>query len=220
MTLLRPEKTAAKDSGGRHNQKMRTRQALVEAALSLVRAGRQPTIAEVAEAAFVSTATAYRYFPNPKSLWADVMAHNEGLPGLPSMEKIFEGAPAEPVAQLEFVIGQLADRQFREEALWRGLLLAALERWFAQRAEPDQEPVPVRGDTRVRMAARALAPLENRLPPPIYAKLVQAVTLVFGADAMVILRDSCGLDLDEAKDVMQWSARALVRAALADAAGV
>jgi AcrR family transcriptional regulator len=45
------------------NQKQRTRQALV-AAKALVANGRPVTIADVAEAAQVSVATAYRYFSN------------------------------------------------------------------------------------------------------------------------------------------------------------
>jgi AcrR family transcriptional regulator len=49
------------------NQKQRTRQALV-AAKALVANGRPVTIADVAEAAQVSVATAYRYFSNPNDL--------------------------------------------------------------------------------------------------------------------------------------------------------
>jgi AcrR family transcriptional regulator len=49
------------------NQKQRTMQALV-AAKALVANGRPVTIADVAEAAQVSVATAYRYFSNPNDL--------------------------------------------------------------------------------------------------------------------------------------------------------
>ncbi len=53
---------------GGTNQKQRTRQALVDAAKALAANGRPLTIADVAEAAQVSAATAYRYFSNPNDL--------------------------------------------------------------------------------------------------------------------------------------------------------
>ena len=55
-------------SEGRSRQKLRTRRALIEAAGALIREGRTVTIAEAAEAAEVSLATAYRYFSSPQEL--------------------------------------------------------------------------------------------------------------------------------------------------------
>src|SRR5580698_3059408 len=48
---------------GRVNQKLRTRNAIVAAAVELSRTGREVTMPEVARTALVSEATAYRYFP-------------------------------------------------------------------------------------------------------------------------------------------------------------
>ena len=56
------------DRGGRQNQKERTRRAIVAAAAKLIAAGTLPTMPEVADEALVSTATAYRYFPDQLSL--------------------------------------------------------------------------------------------------------------------------------------------------------
>ena len=53
---------------GRQNQKQRTRNAIVATARDLVSQGKLPSVAEVAEAALVSPATAYRYFPDQLSL--------------------------------------------------------------------------------------------------------------------------------------------------------
>ncbi|MCU1456443.1 MAG: regulatory protein TetR, partial [Actinomycetia bacterium] len=60
---------------GRTQQKQRTRQALVNAAREQVARGLAPTVEESAEAASVSRATAYRYFPNQRALLA--AAHPE-----------------------------------------------------------------------------------------------------------------------------------------------
>src|SRR5215216_2820839 len=55
----------------RSQQRARTREAVLNSAVGLLRQGRQPTVAEAAEAAGVHRATAYRYFPTPQSLLAD-----------------------------------------------------------------------------------------------------------------------------------------------------
>ena len=57
--------------GRRDRQKLRTRRALLAAAARFLSEGRQPTVAEVAEAAEISRATAYRYFPTQDSLLAE-----------------------------------------------------------------------------------------------------------------------------------------------------
>src|ERR1700724_2472646 len=59
---------------GRANQKLRTRNAIVRPATDMMRTGRDVTMLEVAKAALVSEATAYRYFPDLVSLLQEAMA--------------------------------------------------------------------------------------------------------------------------------------------------
>src|SRR5690606_33576508 len=80
----------------RANQKQRTRQAIVEAASELVRTGQAPTLAEVAERARVSRATAYRYFPTPESLLIEVAQVNPAAEPVERwLETLDVGDPAE-----------------------------------------------------------------------------------------------------------------------------
>lgn len=209
MSLSRQEDFLTK---GRQNQKHRTREALLDAAVDLARNGRSPTIAEVAEAAKVSAATAYRYFPNPQSLWAD-MATRTGAPAYPDF---LDHLPDNAQAAIDVVVREVARFQFADEALWRGVLRATLDRWFSQVDLPEQERVPVRGITRLDMARKALEPLRDTLPPKQFERLTNAVVLVFGLEAMVTTRDTCGLDPDQATEVMRWAAQSLIRAAIAD----
>ncbi|MEV6903283.1 TetR/AcrR family transcriptional regulator [Amycolatopsis sp. NPDC051372] len=62
------------DAGGRVNPKRRTRTAILAAATDLVRAGHAVTMPDVAKAAQVSEATAYRYFPDLASLMRETVA--------------------------------------------------------------------------------------------------------------------------------------------------
>ena len=76
-----------KNSKGRESQKKRTRKALVAAATALIRDGRQPTVAEVAEAAEISRATASRYFPSQEMLLAEVALFDVGGPYFQTAKK-------------------------------------------------------------------------------------------------------------------------------------
>ena len=55
------------------NVRRRTRKAMIEAVTRLVHEGASPSVTEVADAAGVSRATAYRYFPTQESLLAEVI---------------------------------------------------------------------------------------------------------------------------------------------------
>ena len=66
-------------SSGRVRQRRRTRRALLLAAGELVEAGRTPTVAEAADAADVSRATAYRYFPSQDALLAEAVLLSDTL---------------------------------------------------------------------------------------------------------------------------------------------
>jgi len=199
---------------GRENQKHRTRQALVEAAVQIAQSGRPLVIAEVAAAALVSTATAYRYFPNPQSLWIEV---GPLALRVPTFDEITGLASDDPFERLTHAIETIARSQFDDEPMWRAVLHATLERWLMQVNVPEEERAPVRGETRMKVTSWALSSLKDRLPVPLMEKLTHALMLVYGMEAMIVMRDACGLDRDKAATVMQWAAHALVREALAEA---
>ncbi|MFJ5259640.1 TetR/AcrR family transcriptional regulator [Streptomyces sp. NPDC088387] len=197
---------------GRVKQKMRTRRALIDAAAALVREGRSITIAEAAERAQVSVATAYRYFSNPQDLLVETRTVVRGPEFLADL-------PADPAERLDTVVSRTADAQLGDEALWRTLLKTSMDRWFEQRTAGTEDPGgehPIRSRSRVELTRTALEPLAGTLPPELHRRLTMAVTLVYGVEAVISTRDACGLDPDEAKDVMRWAAAALLEHALKD----
>jgi AcrR family transcriptional regulator len=195
---------------GRTNQKQRTRQALIDAAKALAANGRPLTIADVAEAAQVSTATAYRYFSNPNDLVLETAARTAPV------SKITADLPDDPADRIDEVVRRLAEFQFGDEALWRAMLRANLERWAQQATLDPEERVPIRGRARMDMVQEALAPLAEKLPPELHRRLIMATMLVCGMEALVAARDACGLQPDEATEVMRWAAQALLQVALRD----
>ena len=61
-------KSPGRKAPERANQRYRTRKDLIAAAERLMKNGHKPSLEEVAAAARVSRATAYRYFPNVEAL--------------------------------------------------------------------------------------------------------------------------------------------------------
>lgn len=99
-------------TSGRVNQKLRTHRAIVAAAAELSRTGREVTMPEIAKAALVSEATAYRYFPDLASLLKEAIAGQ--LPTPAEALKSVEGSedPVERVAAAaEFLLRHVLARQ-------------------------------------------------------------------------------------------------------------
>jgi hypothetical protein len=81
-------------------------------------------------------------------------------------------------------------------------------------ADPTVPQAPLRGSRRVDWIESALAPVRARLTERVFARLVSAVSLCVGAEALIVLRDIRGLDRAAAADVCAWAASALLRASL------
>jgi len=198
---------------GRANQRHRTRKDLLVAAARLLKEGHNPTMDEVAEAAMVSRATAYRYFPTLEALLVE--APLDGT--VPTPEELFNDEPsADPEERLDQAEAALHDMVYRNETQLRRMLAYSLDP--AARGNGNNPP-PVRQNRRTPLIEAALDPARDRLTDETYAKLCAAAALIFGTESMVVFRDVLPLDPDQARAVKSWALRALVRAALAESRG-
>jgi AcrR family transcriptional regulator len=189
---------------GRTRQKARTRAALVDAARVLLAGGRTPTVEEAAEAAGVSRATAYRYFPNQRALL--VAAH----PEIEATSLLVADAPADPHERLERTIAELIRLTVDTEPELRTMLRLSLE-------PHGGEELLLRQGRAIGWIEDALAPLQGRLRPSALRRLILAIRSACGIEALVWLTDVAGLSRQQASKLMRWSALALLRAALAEA---
>ena len=196
----------------RVNQKRRTRAALVDAAQRLLEQGRTPTVAETADEALVSRATAYRYFPSHEHLLLEVVLER-------SIDEIdraavdaFAGSDdaATRVAEL---VSATHQEIAANEAGFRSLM-----RLSTAQSRSDQPTVAsIRGGRRLQWIEQATEPLARELDAQARRRLAHALALVVGAEAYVVLRDLCGLDRAEADETLRWVVRALVTSAQGDA---
>jgi len=200
------------DLGGRANQKARTRAALLASALDLIRKGRRPTVEEAAVAVGISKRTAYRYFLSQDHMLAD--AALDGLRG--RMDNLF-AAPAAADAHTRLASLATALRQLGEshEPELRTMMRAALDMSLSGQQQP---AAPARGGRRLDWIRTALDPVKDRLPQEAYSQLVDALAVCVGIDALIVLRDVCGLRSEEAEKVMIWMSTSLLDRALTDAA--
>jgi AcrR family transcriptional regulator len=192
---------------GRANQKQRTRKDLLQAAAQLMKQGRRPSLDEVAEAALVSRATAYRYFPSMDALLAEASLDVV----TPDAAALFAGnAPAEPVARLEKIDAALHEMMLANEPALRLMLANSLQR--AARGEVESGTL-LRQNRRTPLIEAALEPARRQFKPGSLDLLVKALALIVGTEAMVVFKDVLQLDDAEARRVKRWAIRALVEAA-------
>ena len=166
-------------------------------------------MAQAAEAALVSRTTAYRYFPTQESLLVELSVNLD-------------------VADIEELVAQPVDA---EAAVDR--LLDVLDR-FNRHVRPRSGSTaprsactrtsgwrPSTAGTTPPSCARAAAAAGWRRrwrpsPTPCRAadleRLIRALSLVTGPEAMVVLYDVCHLAGDDALAVSEWAARTLLEA--------
>jgi AcrR family transcriptional regulator len=186
--------------------KLRTRAALLAAAGELVAQGKAPTLAEVADAAMVSRATVYRYFPTQDALLVELPLDVAA----PTAATLFSGdAPSDPEDRVARVQNALYDLARDHETEFRLFMRESLLRSVGER---DTTRDPFRGARRLNLLDEALAPLVGELPDAELELLRTAISMLTGVESMVVLRDVLGLNHDAARAAGEWAVRTMVRA--------
>lgn len=191
--------------------KARTRRLMLQAATQLMQSGVTPSVTEVAEAAEVSRATAYRYFPSQAALVHAVVDEALG----PILK--WESSDPDPKKRIKDLLATSMPRIDEFEATFKAALKLSLDQWAQRQAGTlGNEPRFTRGH-RVDLLKDVTAPLKGKVSPAKRERLEQALSLVFGVEVLVVLKDIWGLTAAEAQGVAEWAATALVDATTTDA---
>lgn len=193
---------------GRANQKQRTYQALLDAALGLSETGQQPTLQDIANKAMVSRATAYRYFPS-----VDALIHEAyfGRGAVPLDTFIAPGTdPVEAIGRAADVMNRLLlDNETGVHIVER----AFMQIWLDN--PPDDRPS--RMARRMNYIDPIVDALADRLDEAARRRLRTALAMTLGTEAVLAMRDVAGANRDQAIAAGIWAAQSLVRQALAEA---
>jgi AcrR family transcriptional regulator len=187
---------AVNQAKGREAQKARTRTLIVAAAGGLT----QPTVEQAADAAGVSRATAYRYFPTQEALSVelesgDVWREVEALVNDPQT--------ADVGARLDRLIDAVVRTVYAEERHVRTALRVYHDIWLRN---PDS---PVRKGRRMDWIDKTISPV----PAEARESLRLALALAISPDAVTMLKDVARLDAEQTRRVLKGAARAMLRAA-------
>jgi AcrR family transcriptional regulator len=186
--------------------KARTRKLMLQAAIQLMQSGITPSVTEVAEAAEVSRATAYRYFPSQAALVQAVVDEALG----PILK--WNSDDPDPKTRITDLLATSMPRIDEFEATFRAALKLSLDQWAQRQAGTLGNEARFKRGHRVELLRDVTAPLEGKIAPARRVRLEHALSLVFGVETLVVLKDIWGLSAAEAQDVAEWAAAALVDA--------
>jgi AcrR family transcriptional regulator len=166
-------------------------------------------VAEVAVRSAVSRATAYRYFPSRSALVTAVIDSSLGPVRTWPRTTPTAASGCASCSPRTFP-------RFKEfEPQLRAAAQLSLEQWALERAGLLEEE-PYRRGHRIRILEHAIAPLAPQLTPPVRHRLHHALSVVYGIEPYVILKDIWGLPDRDVERVALWMADALIDAALRD----
>ena len=198
------ETTTTQSRPGRVNQKLRTRRAILQAAIELMRTGREVTMLEVAKAALVSEATAYRYFPDLASLLQEAMAGQMPTPA-EALRAVADSR--DPVERVAAATEHLLRLVLTYQGATRAMIAATITRPSTAAARPGM---------RFGLVDYALAPLDDTLGAAELAQLKNDLAVVVSAEALFCLTDLCRLAPEDAIASAVHTATTLTRAALTE----
>ncbi|GAA1878561.1 TetR/AcrR family transcriptional regulator [Streptantibioticus ferralitis] len=199
------EPMTPRSTTGRANQKLRTRNAILQAAAELMRTGREVTMLEVAKAALVSEATAYRHFPDLASLLQEALAGQMPTPA-EALQDVADSP--DPVERIAAATEHLMRTVLAYQGATRAMIAATITR---------PETATARPGLRFGLIDHALTPLDDTLgatDPAALAQLKRDLGVVVSAEALFCLTDLYQLDPEDAIASAVHTAKTLTRAAL------
>jgi AcrR family transcriptional regulator len=196
-------------SPGRPAQRRRTRNAIVAATRDLIAEGTTPSIDEIAAAADVSRRTIYMYFPTVDQLVLDATA---GMLSDATVDAVLDADTDgdDVVARTDALVRAFVALAPDTLPLGRKIIKLTVD-------APVREDTTRRGHRRLEWIERAVEPARAEMTHEQYERLVSALSVVVGWEAMIVLRDVRGLDAQEEEVTMRWMTRVLVEAALREA---
>jgi AcrR family transcriptional regulator len=195
----------------RSAQKRRTRRAILAAALEMMQRGETPSVSAVAAVAEVSRRTVYLYFPTQEQLLTEAALEAVRL----RVEETLDLAESDDVeTRLDTLVRAALESSIESEVPLRTLVRITVERRLDEAKGGPSLDAPLRGGRRIEWIESALAPVRERLGDERFERLVSALAMVIGLEALLVLRDIRGLDQAEMEEVSRWATRALLRASL------
>ncbi|HEX3824100.1 MAG TPA: TetR/AcrR family transcriptional regulator [Mycobacteriales bacterium] len=180
--------------------------------MGLLKENQSPSIDQIARAADVSRRTVYLHFPSLDQLLLDATVGALSQADIDTaLDRTMAGADA--AGRVDALARELLKQSDGTIQLGRQLIRLSLAN------DDATEHRPRRGYRRTEWIERALEPARDELTAQQFERLVSALSLVLGWEAMIVLRDIRGLSPAQESATIRWVARTLVTGMLAEAGG-
>lgn len=187
--------------------KKRNYEYLIKIALEEFEQGKLLSITELAEKANISRTTAYRYFSSQNDLISVVV---ETL-----LEPIFNWQSTSNDAELNICdfLAFALPKMLQHEGVLRTALQISLQQWAQEKTSQEQQKDRYIRGNRKEILCRILLPLERHLPSELYSNVIYALSIIYGSEVFMVLKDIWNLNNEKIVSVCQWIAKAIINQA-------
>ena len=189
---------------GRIEQKVKTKSRILNATKELLKKETSITLENVANEANISRATIYRYYSN-----IDLLIMEASLEIYhKSPDELYEEVKNKTLEdQILYIQEQYNNLAQHNEAVFRRYLSAALTESISNKEK-------LRGGRRVKTLDKVLKPYEGNMDGTTLNNLKNTASILMGIDALVVCKDVCDLDNEEASETLQWALKMILKGIL------
>lgn len=187
---------------GRKNQKLKTRDKILESTQSLMENSENLTLEDVAKKAGISRATIYRYYSKIEILVAEAVLDLNTK----STEEIIEDVRHLELDKAIFAIQDYYNNlTIDHEAGFRKYMSVVLN------AEQSKK---MRGARRKKTLQKLFKEKAKHLSASERENLANLATVLMGIEAFVVTKDVCNLDNQQSKEVLNWGLKQVLQSVL------
>jgi len=186
---------------GRVVQKEKTKSTILKVAKELLRKEKSITLDDVAAKANISRATIYRYYSNVDLLTMEASLEISHKSPDDFYEEVKEKNFEDRILYIQEQYNTIAQQN---ETVFRRYLSSVL-------AESITSKEKLRGARRVTSLTKALRSFENEVDGDVLTKLTHSASVLMGIDALIVCKDVCNLDNQEANETLQWTLKMILK---------
>ncbi len=187
---------------GRRKQKLKTHWKIFNTAQNLLNKGKTLTLENVAKEANISRATIYRYYSNIETLTSEMVLGLKDIDPESFVDEHHELSIEELILNIQ---DYYLNFTFKNEAAFRKFLSILLSSVTTKGK---------RAGRRIIALEKVLSTKQNNLSNRDKKHLVNIASLFMGIEAVVLTKDVCNLNKEEAKESLQWGLQMLLNSVL------
>lgn len=186
---------------GRIEQKTKTKSKILHVAKKLLQKETSITLEDVANQANISRATIYRYYSN-----VDILTMEASLEIYhKSTDKFFDEVKEKSFEdRILYIQEQYNNFAQQNETVFRRYLSAVLTESISTKEK-------LRSARRVKTLKKVLKPFESEIDGTSLNHLINSASILMGIDALVVCKDVCDLNNQEADETLQWALKMILK---------